>query len=95
MSAPLVVIGILVKLTMAGAGWAILKYRKLWRQESAARLRLHEARIWDNNQRAIDNERWAERVAQGKRHAFERGFKWGQHAGVSMEVALSIEGFDK
>ena len=65
MSAALVV-AILVKLVLAGAVWAILKYRKLWRTELAARIRLHLARIEDNNQRAVDNQRWAERVAQAR-----------------------------
>lgn len=91
----IVALGFLVAAKLILLAVVALHYRRCWKMERAWRLEIHRARIADNNQRSVDNERWAERVAQGKRYAFERGFKWGQHTGVKMETALSIEGFDK
>ena len=39
---------------------------RCWRRERERADRLHAARIHDNDLRAIDNERWAERVEQAR-----------------------------
>lgn len=46
-----------------------------WGREQAARERIHQARIRDNDQRAVDNERWAERVQQARQLGYQAGLK--------------------
>jgi len=61
----------MIYLTLVLLSWAVLlllvlTYRRNWLRERDARLAIHRARILDNDQRSVDNERWAERVQQAR-----------------------------
>lgn len=43
---------------------AMFYYRRAWLVEREARWEIYRARVLDNDQRSVDNERWAERVEQ-------------------------------
>lgn len=45
---------------------AVVRYRLAWLRELEARKAIHRARILDNDQRSVDNQRWAERVEQAR-----------------------------
>lgn len=61
----------MIAITLVLLSWAVLfllvfTYRRDWLRERDARLSIHRARILDNDQRSVDNERWAERVQQAR-----------------------------
>lgn len=58
--------------TLVLLSWAVLlllvfTYRRDWLRERDGRLAIHRARQLDNDQRSVDNERWAERVQQARK----------------------------